>query len=367
MAQPQSLGPQALRLLDANLNRLAEGLRYLEDVARFLLNDGGLTARLKSLRHALIASDWQFQEQLLDSRDTPGDVGVGLGVPQTERPHDLASSVVANSRRVQEALRVIEEFSKVITLPANLSSAKLERARFQIYETEKQLLGRLLRQDRAKRIRGLYVIIDSEALKGRAYADVTRQAIRGGATVIQLRDKTHDRGRLLPIASEMKQVCAETGAFFFINDYLDLALAAKADGLHVGQTDLPVATVRKLVPLDMLVGCSVYKPEQAVKAQADGADYVAVGAIFPTPSKESVVVGLDALRKVKQAVSVPVVAIGGITLENAAEVKAAGADSLCVISAVLGAPSPENAARMLLKKFEGKDAKIDRKPGRNRR
>ena len=174
MAQPQSLGPQALRLVDANLNRLAEGLRYLEDVARFLLNDGGLTARLKSLRHALIASDWQFQEQLLDSRDTSGDVGVGLGVPQTERPHDLASSVVANSRRVQEALRVIEEFSKVIALPANLSSANLERARFQVYETEKQLLGRLLRQDRAKRIRGLYVIIDSESLKGRKHMRMSR-------------------------------------------------------------------------------------------------------------------------------------------------------------------------------------------------
>ena len=106
-------------------------------------------------------------------------------------------------------------------------------------------------------------------------------------TVIQLRDKTQDRGRLLPIASEMKQVCAETGALFFINDYLDLALASKADGLHVGQTDLPVATRVQLVPLDMLVGCSVYKPEQAVKAQADGADYVAVAALFSPPRARS--------------------------------------------------------------------------------
>lgn len=359
MTQPELPGPQTLRLVDASLNRFAEGLRYLEDVARFLLNDGGLTARLKSLRHALIASDWQFQKQLLDSRDASGDVGVGLEVPQTERPQDLPSSVVANSRRVQEALRTLEEFSKVVTLPAHLSSAKLESARFEVYNIEKELLGRLLRQDAAKRIRAVYVIIDSEALRGCRHVDITRQAIRGGATVIQLRDKTMDRGKLLPIAQEMKQACAEAGALFFINDYLDLALAVQADGLHVGQTDLPVAIVRKLVPLDMLVGCSVYNAEQAVKAEVDGADYVAIGALFPTPSKESIVVGLDALRKVRQAVSLPVVAIGGITLENAADVKAAGADSICVISAVLGAPSPEDATRRLLKRFEGKDDKTD--------
>ena len=359
MAAPESLGPRSLRLVDANLNRLAEGLRYLEDVSRFLLNDGSLTARLKSLRHALVASQLPFQKKLLDSRDASGDVGVGLQVPDAEKPHDLPSSVVANARRVQEALRTLEEFSKVVALPEHLSSARLERARFEVYSIEKDLFGRLLRQDKAKRIRGLYVIIDSEALKGRSHAEVTRQVIRGGATVIQLRDKTMDRGKLLPIAQAVKQACAENGALFFVNDYLDLALAVQADGLHVGQTDLPVAVVRKLVPLDMLVGCSVYNVAQAVKAQAEGADCVAVGALYPTPSKESVVVGLEALLKVKQAVSVPVVAIGGITLENAGEVRAAGADSICVISAVLGPPSPEHAARKLLEKFEAENGKTD--------
>ena len=359
MTTPESIGQQGLRLVDASLNRLAEGLRYLEDTARFLLNDGSITEQLKSLRHALVASDWQFQKQLLDSRDVYGDVGVGVQVPDAEKPHDLPSSVVANSRRVQEALRTLEEYSKVGALPVHLSSARLEAARFEVYSIEKGLVGRLLRQDGAKRIHGLYVIVDTEALKGRDHAEVTRLVIRGGATIVQLRDKTMDRGRLLPIAQAMKQVCEGNGALFFINDYLDLALAVQADGLHVGQTDLPVAVVRKLVPLDMLVGCSVYNVGQAVKAQADGADYVAVGALFPTPSKESVVVGLDALRRVKQAASVPVVAIGGITLDNTAAVKAAGADSICVISAVLGAPSPEKAARKLLERFEVEDGKTD--------
>ena len=133
----------------------------------------------------------------------------------------------------------------------------------------------------------------------------------------------------------------------------------------MGQTDLPVATVRKLVPLDMLVGCSIVNAEQAVKAQADGADYVAVGAIFPTPE------GVDncragRARKVKQAVSVPVVAIGGVTLKNVGRVKVRSRFIMCYQRGA-GALSPENAARMLLKKFGGKDAKTDRKPGRNRR
>jgi thiamine-phosphate pyrophosphorylase len=157
---------------------------------------------------------------------------------------------------------------------------------------------------------------------------------------------------LLPIAQEMKKLCAENNTLFVINDYLDLALAVQADGLHVGQTDLPVPIVRKLVPMDMLIGCSVDTVAQARKAQAEGADYMAVGAIFPTPSKEAEIVGLGALRKVKRAVSVPVVAIGGITQGNISEVKAAGADAASVISAVLGASSPEKAIRQLIKKFE---------------
>ncbi len=353
MASLEALTPQSFRLVDASLNRLAEGLRYLEDVSRFLLNDVSLTKRLKSLRHILVTSDWQFQKQLLESRNAAIDVGAGLEIPDAEdKKRDFMSSIVANARRAQEALRTLEEFSKVAPFSTHLPPQKLEQARFDLYTIEKELLARLLRQDKAKRIRGLYVIIDSQALKGHSHLDVTRQVIRGGAAVIQLRDKILDHGQLLPVAQEIKQLCAENNVLFIMNDYLDIALAVQADGLHVGQTDLPVTVIRKLVPMDMLIGCSVDTVTQARKAQAEGADYVAIGAIFPTPSKEAEIVGLNALRKVKRAVSVPVVAIGGITKANIAEVKAAGADAASVISAVLGTPSPEKAVRQLLKKFE---------------
>jgi thiamine-phosphate pyrophosphorylase len=353
MASPEALTPRSFRLVDASLNRLAEGLRYLEDVSRFLLNDVSLTKRLKLLRHTLVTSDWQFQKQLLESRNATGDVGIGVEIPGAEdKKRDFMSSIVANARRVQEALRTLEEFSKVTPFSTHLTPQKLEQARFDLYTIEKELLARLLRRDKAKRIRGLYVIIDSQALKGRSHLDVTRQVLRGGAAIIQLRDKILDHVQLLPIAQEMKKLCAENNTLFIMNDYLDIALAVQADGLHVGQTDLPVPIVRKLVPMDMLIGCSVDTVTQARKAQAEGADYLAVGAIFPTPSKEAKIVGLGALRRVKKAVSVPVVAIGGITRANIAAVKTAGADAASVISAVLGAPSPEKAVRQLLKKFE---------------
>ena len=361
MASSESLTPQNFRLVDASLNRLAEGLRYLEDVSRFLLNDVSLTKRLKSLRHILVTSDWQFQKKLLESRNATDDVGFGLEVSSAEdNKRDLISSIVANARRVQEALRTLEEFSKITAFYKRLSSKKLEQARFELYTIEKDLISRLLRKDKAERICGLYVIVDTQALKKRNHLDITRQIINGGTGIIQLRDKMLDHGQLLPIAQEMKQLCAENNVLFIVNDYLDIALAVQADGLHVGQTDLPVSVVRKLVPMDMLIGCSVDTVAQAKIAQADGADYVAVGAIFPTPSKETEVIGLSILRKVKRAVSIPVVAIGGITGANINEVKTAGADAAAVISAVLGAPSPKKAVKELIKTFEVRNEKTDR-------
>jgi len=361
MVSPEALTPQSFRLVDASLNRLAEGLRYLEDVSRFLLNDVSLTKRLKLLRHILVTSNWQFQKQLLESRNATDDVGIGIEIPDVaDKKRDLMPSIVANARRVQEALRTLEEFAKSTAFSARLSPKKLEQARYDMYTIEKDLIARILRQDKAKRISGLYVIIDTQALKNRSHIEVTRQIINGGIVVIQLRDKMLDHGQLLPIAQEMKQLCADNNVLFIVNDYLDIALAVKADGLHVGQTDLPVSIIRKLVPMDMLIGCSVDTVAQAKKAQADGADYVAVGAIFPTPSKETEVIGLSILRKVKRAVSVPVVAIGGITRVNIHQVKAAGADAVAVISAVMGAPSPKKAVIELIKSFEVRNEKTDR-------
>ena len=341
-----------LRIIDASLNRAAEGLRFLEDSARFLLNDADLTKQLKTLRHEIIPGDWPYQKQLIQSRDSQGDVGANLDVEGSKDKKSLSSAIVANSRRVQEALRTLEEVAKIEGEVLPINSEKLQLARFEIYTIEKHLLSRLLRQDKAKLIKGLYAVIDTEALKGHSHLEITRQVIRGGAKIIQLRDKTTNKKNLLPIAQTLKNLCAETGALFIMNDSLDIALAVGADGLHIGQEDLPVSIARKLAPIDMLIGCSVLNVEQTQRAVANGADYLGVGAIFPTPSKHAVVVGLESLQQIKKAVSVPVVAIGGININNAAEVRKGGADSIAVISAILGADSPEKAARELIKNFE---------------
>ena len=147
---PESTSPQTLRVIDASLNRAAEGLRFLEDAARFILNDTELTKQLKTLRHGIIPNDWPFQKQLIQSRDSQGDVGANLDVEGSKDKKSLSSAIVANSRRVQEALRTLEEVAKIEGAVLPVSSEKLQQARFEMYTIEKLLLSRLLRQDKAK-------------------------------------------------------------------------------------------------------------------------------------------------------------------------------------------------------------------------
>jgi len=201
-------------------------------------------------------------------------------------------------------------------------------------------------------LRGLYVIIDPAVARGRDEFDVAREALEGGARLIQLRDKTREKGLQLPVAEALQALCRERGALFIVNDHVDLALAAGADGVHVGQKDLPVAVVRKLVRRQMVIGCSTNNAEEARRAEADGADYVSVGRLFPTGSKDDTrPATAETLWAVKAAVSLPVCAIGGINEANIDDVLAAGADMAAVIAAVIAAPDVREAARRLAGRF----------------
>ena len=340
-----------LRLIDVNLNRISEGLRLLEDIARFLLDDAALSAALKSLRHELLSMHSSFQKELLSARDSAEDVAAFA--EEDMRRSNIPDIVTANARRVAESLRVLEEFYKLpqsfTTL--DLDPERLKKARFTIYELERALMGKVLRH--YKRIEGLYVIIDPEALGEGDVGDVCRQVIRGGAKAIQLRDKKQSKAEVLAEAQELKQVCSEYDIPFIVNDYLDIALACAADGLHLGQGDLPISISRNLLPIDRILGCSTTTVEEALKAESEGADYIAVGSIYPTPSKAgAIVVGLERLCQIRGAVSIPIVAIGGIDVENAPEVVEAGADAIAVIGAILGAEDVEGAARRLRESME---------------
>jgi len=200
-------------------------------------------------------------------------------------------------------------------------------------------------------LRGLYVIIDPALAPGRDELQVARAALDGGARLIQLRDKTREKGLQLPVAEALQRLCRQRGALFIVNDHVDLALAVGADGVHVGQKDLPVAVVRRLAP-ELVIGCSTNDPEEARRAEADGADYVSVGRLFPTGSKDDTrPATAETLRAVKAAVSLPVCAIGGINESNIDAVIAAGANMAAVIAAVIAAPDVADAARRLAGRF----------------
>ncbi len=199
-----------------------------------------------------------------------------------------------------------------------------------------------------------YLVTDRRWLGGRTLWDSVDAAIRGGATVVQLREKEIPSRDYLDLARRVKTVTDQAGVPLIINDRLDIALAVDADGVHVGPEDLPVATVRRLMGPSRIVGASACTLEEALRFQDEGADYLGVGAIFPTATKggtESV--SLEELRQIKAAVRIPVVAIGGITADNAPAVMETGVDGVAVVSAVMAQPDIGNAALRLSALLKG--------------
>jgi thiamine-phosphate pyrophosphorylase len=201
----------------------------------------------------------------------------------------------------------------------------------------------------AQREYGLYVVTDEKLSKGLTHTEIARRAIAGGADVIQLRDKTCDCTYLYKCAEEIRDVARAAGVPFIVNDRLDVALQTGADGVHLGQADMPLKFARRVAPEGFVIGISAGTLQEALYAERDGADYVGLGPIFPTQSKSDAGAdcGLDLLREVKSRVSIPVVAIGGIGTGNAAAVIAAGADGIAVISAVVSQDDITAAARRL--------------------
>ena len=195
----------------------------------------------------------------------------------------------------------------------------------------------------------LYVILDRQASGGRHLDELLDAVLAGGCRLVQLREKTMPLAGLLPIAQVLRRRCRETGALFIVNDRVDLALAVEADGAHVGQDDLPAREARRLLPPPMILGVSTHNPDQARRARDDGADYVAVGSMFPTGSKIGFeLVGPELVRRVRADIPVPLVAIGGITRDNVGQVIEAGADAVAVISAIGSARDPAAAVRGFL-------------------
>jgi thiamine-phosphate pyrophosphorylase len=195
----------------------------------------------------------------------------------------------------------------------------------------------------------LYVITDETIAGGRSHTEIARLAVLGGAGIIQLRDKSRSCAELAAVGKEIAAITRKAGAMFIVNDRLDVAMTCGADGVHLGQGDLRVDTARQLAPSGFIIGVSVGTAEEAEEAEREGADYIALSPIFSTASKDNAGPGhgLDRLREIRCAVSIPVIAIGGINRQNAGDVIAAGADGIAVISAVVASPDITAAAREL--------------------
>jgi thiamine-phosphate pyrophosphorylase len=195
----------------------------------------------------------------------------------------------------------------------------------------------------------VYVITNRKAAGGRPLTEVVQAAVAGGATIVQLREKTATTREMIELGWALHEITQAAGIRLIVNDRVDVALAIAAEGVHVGQDDMPAPLVRRLIGLDRILGVSAGTVAEARQAEADGADYIGVGDVFGTPSKPDagVPIGVEGLAEIAGAVSIPVVGIGGITAENAAQVIRAGAAGVAVISAVIGAEDPEAATRRL--------------------
>ncbi len=200
-------------------------------------------------------------------------------------------------------------------------------------------------------ISGLYVIVGPDATRGRPVVEVAEAALQGGARVLQLRDKSGDRGDVLPVAVRMRELCHAHDALFFVNDDIALGFASDADGVHLGQSDLPVDVARRILAPGKLIGRSNNTDAEVEESVSMGVDYVAVGAVFPTTTVGKgarQAIGLDGIRSARAITDIPLVAIGGINESNVGAVIKAGADCVSVISAVTMADDPEAAARRLV-------------------
>ena len=338
------------RIIDANSNRAREAVRVIEEFCRFALNSASLTNRAKRLRHQLSAAMGKLDTGLLiSSRDTLGDVGAGSALDGQLGRGSLKDCLTAGCKRLTEALRALAEMAQT----QDRSVAQIfETLRFDAYALEKDIV---LFGDPTEKFRrvGLYVIISSNLP-----ADVislTHRCVAGGADCIQLRAKNINDDKLFAVAVEFVQICIAGGALSIINDRVDVAAAAGADGVHLGQNDLWVEQARKLQLTPLIVGKSTHSSKELRKSCEECPTYVSLGPVFPTPTKPQMEpVGLDYVKQGIETLAgtgIGHVAIGGITADNVEEVLKAGATSIVVCSAVTEAKDPTAACRALKDKI----------------
>ncbi len=341
------------RILDANINRASEGLRVLEDLARFYFDDLHFSKRLKELRHNIRKNLMDMMPMLLEGRNSATDVGVRVSMElQIDKKASVTELSAANFKRIQEALRTIEENLKVM---GKYELSKLyEGYRFIAYGIEKEYFKVMSKREKLKKLdTGLYCITSEEHSKGRSNIEVVERMIKAGVKVLKYREKDKKLSEKYYECLKIREMTEKAGVTFIVNDNVDIAMLVKADGVHIGQDDIPVEKVRKLVGEEMIIGLSTHSPEQAEEAVRRGADYIGVGPLYKTYTKKDVCepVGLGYLDYVVKNIKIPFVAIGGIKEHNMGEVLSHGAGCIAMVTEIVGADDIEEKIARIKSKF----------------
>ncbi|NOR17474.1 thiamine phosphate synthase [candidate division WOR-3 bacterium] len=314
------------RIADVNLNRLNEALKFIEDVIRFSLENKVLLIRIRKIRNEFlkIKKDISLAD-IINSRQSSHDLGraAKFDIQTKKTSEDL---IIANLTRAKESARIIEEILKSINLKI---SNRMKEIRFQLYDLEKYIIGCLKKIFNPR----INVVIDEKYLSAYRIKNMMDVLENNGVTMIQLRIKTLSDRKFYNYAVRIKKFLKKKEIKFIINNRLDIARASGADGVHLGQDDMPARMARRILGENYIIGVSAHNIDEANKAEKEGADYIGVGSIFRTKTKSDAhICGLSVLKSICKKITIPVVGIGGITNRNYRDVFRAGAAGIAVSS-----------------------------------
>lgn len=344
------------RIIDANFNRSREALRVMEEFCRFVLNSKPLNEQLKDFRHTLCLQIGKLdQDKLISARDTINDVGTDIKVHSQISRKSHTDAFTAACKRLPEALRVLTE----TIAPINPQiAAQIEKLRYKSYTLEKIINHSLIPSEKFKNVK-LYVLI-TESQPDKILRLVT-QCAAGGADCIQLRCKklVNSDKELLNIATQFVQTCKSHNVISIINDRPDIAILSNADGLHLGQDDIPVADVQKIIQKPMIIGKSTHNTDQLNQAISENPTYVGLGPAFATETKpQEKPAGLEYISqaiKILENTGIFHAAIGGIKLNNLNHVLAAGVKTIAICSEVTNDPNPEKICKNFNKTLDSQN------------
>lgn len=337
------------RIIDANTNRASEGLRLLEDLARFSLNNQSLSQQLKDLRHQLrsgIQSLGLSQSALLESRNTAGDVGTQITTTnESNRSQGLSDLAAAAAKRAQEALRVIEESAKALGQQDN----PFESIRYALYDIERDLILALAKPNANWSV---CVLLTKSLCLHHSPARIIEDAARAGAQCIQIREKDMPASELLAHATKIIKIAHDLGMIVIINDRVDIAFASDADGVHLGQTDLPILAARTILGNTKIIGKTCQTIEHLHDAFSQGADYCGLGPVFASSTKSKPTLGgielLQSAMDDSELRSQPMLAISGITPDNIDQITATGFPGVAISSAICSAQDPYQSCKAIV-------------------